>query len=107
MTRCLSLLNILQLKSHDISVVPISRGGLIFVQVVRTDFPGSFVDGRNHWQMNDSKRRWFPEIKMTSCLPKATLLGTNSSHMKIGHPKKTLNLPAIHFQVRTVREGKD
>ena len=79
MTRCLSgsLLNILHLKSHDISVVPISRGGLIFVQVVRTDFPGSCVDGRNHWQMNDSKRIWFPEIKRTSCLPKATLLGTN------------------------------
>ncbi len=42
------------------------------------------------WTINWLPTQWY------------TLPETNSSHLKIGHPKKETGIPTIHFQVRTV-----
>ena len=56
----------------------------------------------NNWcqQKTDS-------LEISNLLLGDTFPETNSSHLKIGHPKRKYHLPTIHFQVRTAsfREG--
>ena len=60
------------------------------------------------WVVGISDCQWIPWNSKKMCVFLYTLPEINSSHLKIGHPKrKRESIPSIHFQVQAVsfREG--